>query len=56
MTTKCRSCVVFHELYGGDTGGGLRCPKDSRNDRKHVYAMDDACDNYVEYYNGEGGA
>ena len=52
--TKCRTCVEFRRIFGGDVGGGENCPEDTWIPKRKVHAMDDACENYKEYKEGEG--
>jgi len=54
LTTKCRTCVEFQRIFDGDVGGGENCPKDTWIPKRKVHAMDDACENYKEYKEGEG--
>jgi hypothetical protein len=42
---RCKDCERFVELFGGRTGGGMKCPDDDTEGRKTVHANDYACGN-----------
>ena len=46
---KCQDCVEFRKLFDGkNTGGGKKCPSDTTEGRKTVYALDETCDKFTE--------